>query len=99
MKRWITLGMVILLVLPCTQTSFASARKKKTVATETKKEPTKRQSKYDKLVKNKSCESEGVIEAEIFPDREYAQNTGIADIRPALQHVLIRPAPTKCCCQ
>lgn len=57
MKRWITLGMVILLVLPCTQTSFASARKKKTVATETKKEPTKRQSKYDKLVKNKSCET------------------------------------------
>jgi len=27
------------------------------VATETKKEPTKRQSKYDKLVKNKSCET------------------------------------------
>lgn len=29
MKRWITLGMVILLVLPCTQTSFASAEKEK----------------------------------------------------------------------
>ena len=57
MKRWITLGMVILLVLPCAQTSFASVRKKKTVATETKKEPVKRQSKYDKLVKNKLCET------------------------------------------
>ena len=33
-------------------------------------------------------ESEGVIEAEIFPDREYAQNTGIADIRPALQALI-----------
>ena len=30
-------------------------------------------------------ESEGVIEAEIFPDSEYAQNAGIVDIRPALQ--------------
>ena len=30
-------------------------------------------------------ESEGVIEAEIFPDSEYAQNAGIADIRAALQ--------------
>ena len=49
--------MVILLVLPCAQTSFASVRKKKTVATETKKEPVKRQSKYDKLVKNKLCET------------------------------------------
>ncbi len=26
-------------------------------------------------------ESEGVIEAEIFPDREYAQNAGIVDIK------------------
>lgn len=33
-------------------------------------------------------ESEGVIEAEIFPDREYAQNTGIADIRSALQALI-----------
>ena len=33
-------------------------------------------------------ESEGVIEAEIFPDSEYAQNTGIADIRPALQELI-----------
>ena len=33
-------------------------------------------------------ESEGVIEAEIFPDSEYAQNTGIADIRPALQALI-----------
>ena len=33
-------------------------------------------------------ESEGVIEAEIFPDSEYAQNTGIADIRAALQALI-----------
>lgn len=33
-------------------------------------------------------ESEGVIEAEIFPDSEYAQNTGIADIRAALQELI-----------
>lgn len=33
-------------------------------------------------------ESEGVIEAEIFPDSEYAQNTGIVDIRPALQELI-----------
>lgn len=30
-------------------------------------------------------EAEGVIEAEIFPDSEYAQKTGIADIKAALQ--------------
>lgn len=33
-------------------------------------------------------ESEGVIEAEIFPDSEYAQNAGIVDIRPALQELI-----------
>lgn len=33
-------------------------------------------------------ESEGVIEAEIFPDSEYAQNAGIADIRAALQALI-----------
>lgn len=33
-------------------------------------------------------ESEGVIEAEIFPDREYAQNAGIVDIRAALQALI-----------
>ena len=29
-----------------------------------------------------------MIEAEIFPDREYAQNAGIADIRAALQALI-----------
>lgn len=33
-------------------------------------------------------EAQGVIEAEIFPDCEYAQNTGIADIRAALQELI-----------
>ena len=55
MKRWITLSMVMLFVLPCPELTFASARKKKKATTEVKKEPVKRQSKYDKLVKNKLC--------------------------------------------
>ena len=57
MKKWITLSMVILFVLPCPELTYASARKKKTTVTETKKEPVKRQSKYDKLIKNKLCET------------------------------------------
>ena len=55
MKRWITLSMVMLFVLPCPELTFASAKKKKKATTEVKKEPVKRQSKYDKLVKNKLC--------------------------------------------
>ena len=33
-------------------------------------------------------EKEGVIEAEIFPDMEYAEKTGISDIRATLQQII-----------
>ena len=33
-------------------------------------------------------EKEGVIEAEIFPDMEYVEKTGISDIRATLQQII-----------
>lgn len=58
MKRWITFSMVLLFLLPYSGECYAwGKKKKKASATEVKKETVKKQSKYDRLVKNKQCQT------------------------------------------